>query len=137
MRNKWEEKVEFVECSIPGDGIRKKIIMFNGGNGDLYLTVCPETHRGGTTIRLERSGGAISQNPRLVGALTLAYDAMAGNTDRLEKEITILKEIVTECGDLAYECKCGFKLARVKDINLSDRDINYCPKCGKKIENRK
>jgi hypothetical protein len=83
MRKKWLDKVEFIEKSIPEDGIRKKIVMFNGGNGDLYLTVCPETHNGGITIRIERSGGAITSNPRLVHTLGLAYDAIAGNEDTL------------------------------------------------------
>lgn len=71
MRKKWEAKVEFIECSVPDFGGRKKIIMFNGENGDLYLTVCPENHNGGQTIRLERSGGAITKNPRMVHALSL------------------------------------------------------------------
>ena len=136
MREKWEEKVEFIECSIPGDGVRKKIIMFNGGNGDLYLTVCPETHRGGTTIRIERSGGAISQNPRLVGALTMAYDAIAGNKIEIEnKEVTFNKMI--EDGKYFLKCTCGFKLLFQEEYSLSEMNINFCSSCGKKIKNAK
>jgi DNA-directed RNA polymerase subunit RPC12/RpoP len=132
MREKWEEKVEFIEHSIPGDGIRKKIVMFNGGNGDLYLTVCPEHHNGGTTIRLERSGGAISSNPRLVGAMTMAYDAIAGNTDILEKKIIQLKSI-QEGEHNILECSCGYKILNNPELTLSERNINFCPKCGNKV----
>jgi DNA-directed RNA polymerase subunit RPC12/RpoP len=134
MRQKWEEKVEFVECSIPGDGVRKKIIMFNGGNGDLYLTVCPENHRGGTTIRIERSGGAISKNPRLVGALTMAYDAIAGNESRLEVKEVTMKEVIIDEKHL-LECTCGYQLLMHEEFSLSERNINFCPSCGKKIIN--
>jgi len=131
MRKKWKEKVEFIECSMPGDGTRKKIIMFNGENGDLYLTVCPETHRGGVTIRLERSGGAITQNPKMMTALSNAYDAIAGN-ELNDTKTTTFSPLEIE-GKILLKCKCGYKIPANEEYSLSERDINYCPKCGKKI----
>ena len=131
MRKKWLEKVEFIECSIPGDGIRKKIIMFNGENGDLYLTVCPETHRGGITIRLERSGGAITQNPKMLTALSNAYDAIAGN--ELNDSTTTFFLPLEISGKQILQCKCGYEVPVRDGYSLSERDINYCPKCGKRI----
>lgn len=43
--------------------------MRNVNNGDLYLSLCPNDKNFGTTIRIERSGGASTRNPRLVQAL--------------------------------------------------------------------
>ena len=80
MREKWEEKVEFVATQVNDmDAERNKLVMFNAPNGDLYISICPESHRGGISMRFERSGGASIKNPRLVKALTEVYDAIAGN----------------------------------------------------------
>jgi len=133
MRKKWKEKVEFIERSVPDVGGRKKIVMFNGENGDLYLSVCPENHRMGQTIRIERSGGASTVNPRLVQALTLAYDALANNPDLLEAKNTTFSEIEDE-GIIFLSCtSCHFKVKKLEDRTLEDLEVNFCPKCGKKI----
>lgn len=71
------EAVEFVEISGSQFGEKKKIKLFQGGNGDFYLTVCPHNHNGGDTVRIETSGGASTRNPRLVQAINLLYLAMA------------------------------------------------------------
>ena len=79
-RNKWEDIVSYTEVSKPDFGEKKKISMFNGGNGDLYLAI-HEENKGfaGKAIRIERSGGASTRNPEMVRALTILYDAIAGN----------------------------------------------------------
>lgn len=67
--------------------------MRNVNNGDLYLSLCPNDKNFGTTIRIERSGGASTRNPRLVQALTAAYDAIAGNEDFYFNGIDIDEEV--------------------------------------------
>jgi len=62
-RAKWEERVEYIEVTADDSTEKCKIIVSNGGNGDLYVTVCPKDHRGGHTVRIERSGGASTKNP--------------------------------------------------------------------------
>jgi len=82
IRKKFEERVEFVASETRDvDNEPNKLIMWNAGNGDLYMTICPESHRGGISMRFERSGGASTKNPKLLRALTDAYDAIAGNFD--------------------------------------------------------
>ena len=51
----YREAVEYIEVSKPDIGEKKKIKLFQGGNGDFYLTVCQHNHNGGDTIRLETS----------------------------------------------------------------------------------
>lgn len=84
------EKVEFIEASKPDFGERKKIQLFQGGNGDFYLTVCPHNHNGGDTIRIETSGGASTRNPRLVQAVNLLYLAMNEEDEKFD-EIVVSK----------------------------------------------
>lgn len=71
------EIVTFTEVSKPDAGEKKKIKIFQGGNGDYYLSVCPCNHNGGDTIRIETSGGASTRNPRLLKAISLLYLAVA------------------------------------------------------------
>ena len=79
-RKLWEERVSFVASQVNDlEEERNKLIMWNAPNGDLYLSICPESHNGGIHMRIERSGGAATRNPKLVKALTDAYDAIAGN----------------------------------------------------------
>jgi len=78
------EPVEFIEVSQPQLGEKKKIKLFQGGNGDFYLTVCPHNHNGGDTIRIETSGGASTRNPRLVQAINLLYLAMAEDNEAFD-----------------------------------------------------
>ncbi len=92
-RIKWLEKVEYVSEEVNSLGVRPKIVMRNANNGDLYLSVCPNDRNFGTTIRIERSGGASTRNPRLVQALTAAYDAIAGNEDFYFNGIDIDEEV--------------------------------------------
>lgn len=91
------EPVEFIEASKPQFGEKKKIKLFQGGNGDFYLTVCPHNHNGGDTIRIETSGGASTRNPRLVQAINLLYLAMAEDNEAFD---SILKSKIKE-----PECK--------------------------------
>lgn len=111
MRNKWLEKVEYV-CQETNDltGEKHKIVMFNAQNGDLYLSTCPESHKFGVTVRIERSGGASTRNPRLVQALTATYDAIAGNEDIYFNGIDVSEEIKEEleqlsCNGVGYDYK--------------------------------
>jgi hypothetical protein len=102
VRKKWLEKVEFISGEINSMGIKPKLVMHNGGNGDLYLSVCPHNHRFGTTIRIERSGGAATRNPRLVKALTAAYDAIADNDDIYFNGIDVSDEVKDDLKQLEY-----------------------------------
>ena len=53
--------------------------MWNGRNGDLYIGICPISYRSTYThyLRIERSGGAISRNPKVVSLLTELYKELA------------------------------------------------------------
>ena len=113
-RKKWLEKVEFISGETNDFGIKHKIVMFNGGNGDLYLSVCPHNHNFGPTIRIERSGGAITRNPRLVQALTAAYDAIAENDDIYFNGIDVTDEVKDElkqlqCNNIGYNYNSTIK----------------------------
>jgi len=80
IRKKFEERVEFVASETRDvDNEPNKLVMWNGGNGDLYMTICPQSHGGGISMRFERSGGCSTSNPKLLSALTDAYYAIAGN----------------------------------------------------------
>jgi len=80
VRHKFYERVEYVASEIRDiDTERNKLIMWNARNGDLYMSICPESHRGGISMRFERSGGCNTRNPELLEALMDAYDAIAGN----------------------------------------------------------
>ncbi len=76
--------VEYIEVSKPDFGDKQKIKLFQDGNGDFYLTVCPYNHRGGNTIRLETSGGAITRNPRMIQAINLLYLAINGDNENFD-----------------------------------------------------
>lgn len=104
MREKWLETVEYV-CQETHSVTREKhkIVMFNGGNGDLYISTCPESHRFGTTVRIERSGGAATRNPRLVQALTATYDAIAGNEDVYFNGIEVGEEVKEDLAQLSCD----------------------------------
>jgi hypothetical protein len=79
------EPVEYIEVSKPDIGEKKKIKLFQGGNGDFYLTVCPYNHNGGETIRLETSGGTSTTNPRLLNATNLMYLALKDTKESKEE----------------------------------------------------
>lgn len=104
MRKKWLEKVEYI-CQETNDitGEKHKIVMQNGQNGDLYISTCPESHKFGTTVRIERSGGASTRNPRLVQSLTATYDAIAENEDIYFNGIDLSKGIKEELEQLACD----------------------------------
>ncbi len=104
MRDKWLEKVEYVcQETNESSGEKHKIVMFNGGNGDLYISTCPESHRFGTFVRIERSGGASTRNPRLVQALTATYDAIAGNEDIYFNGIEVGDEVKEDLAQLSCD----------------------------------
>jgi len=111
MREKWLEKVEYVSQETNDiTGEKHKIVVSNGQNGDLYISTCPESHNLGVTVRIERSGGASTRNPRLVQALTATYDAIAGNEDIYFNGIDASEEIKEEleqlsCDGVGYDYK--------------------------------
>jgi hypothetical protein len=86
------EPVEYIEVSEPNFGTKKKIKIFQGGNGDFYLTVCPCNHNGGDTIRIETSGGALTRNPRMVQAINLLYLAIAGENENFDDIMNTFKK---------------------------------------------
>ena len=111
-RAKWEERVEYIEVTADDSTEKCKIIVSNGGNGDLYVTVCPKDHRGGHTVRIERSGGASTKNPRLVEALTIAYDAIAENEEQYDIKTKGLNTCTFTVEDL---------IEQIQDINILAR----------------
>ena len=84
MRKLWHEHVEFVESTQDSSKQQNKIVMHNDTTGDIYLSVCDATHNGGATVRIERSGGAFTRNPRLVQAPSIMYDAIAENEEQYD-----------------------------------------------------
>ena len=97
IRDKFEERVEYVACETRDmDTEPNKLLMWNAPNGDLYMSICPESHRMGISMRFERSGGCSTKNPRLLTALMDAYNAIAGNfegennkTETMRREIDL------------------------------------------------
>lgn len=57
---------------------RHELVVFQGGNGDWYVSVLPEGDRIGPCVRLCTSGGASHAAPGLTHAAHLMYDAIAG-----------------------------------------------------------
>lgn len=82
MRDKWLERVEYIAAETRNiDEEPNKLIMWNAPNQDLYISICPASHRMGISMRFERSGGCSTRNPRLLKHLTECYDAIAANED--------------------------------------------------------
>jgi len=78
-------------------------------------------HNRGHTVRLERSGGAISKNLRLVQAMTHAYDAIARNEDNMNhKKVTW--NVTYEKNKDIYSCECGYELPI--DNSIEDKTEN-------------
>ncbi|CAA6807045.1 MAG: Unknown protein [uncultured Sulfurovum sp.] len=98
MRDKWLERVEHVASETQnGHDEPMKLIMWNGRNQDLYISLCPASHNGGPSMRFERSGGCNTKNPRLMKHLTECYDAIADNED------TTPQKKLEECYDAMEE----------------------------------
>jgi len=79
-KRKWLEKVQWCATETNEANTEpNKIVIWNGGNGDLYIGICPISHRSTYThyLRIERSGGAISRNPKVVVLLTELYRELA------------------------------------------------------------
>lgn len=138
MRKKWEEAVSYTATQINDcDTERNKLIVRNGGNGDLYLTICPESHRGSRSMmRFERSGGTSTKNPRLMRALTEVYDAIAGNEQVVYPKDPGEEVCVWRSSDTheAWSSDCGVSFAFKEAFYPEERGFNFCQKCGKKIE---
>ena len=115
MRKKWNEKVEFIECSA--DKEQNKIVMFNDTTGDIYLSVCPKEHNSGKTVRIERSGGAITKNPRMVVALGLLYDSIAGNYEEFDNKV--INNTVSPPSFI----EIFSNISLILENNLNDKDI--------------
>ena len=79
-RSRWLEKVEF--SAVETNEANKepnKLVLWNGGNGDIYIGICPKSKRSTYThyLRVERSGGASTTNPNVVRILTELYRELA------------------------------------------------------------
>ena len=100
MREKWLERVEYIASETRDmDSEPNKLIMWNAPNQDLYISICPASHKMGISMRFERSGGCSTKNPRLMGHLTECYDAIAGNEDtspqqELEECYAVMRELI-------------------------------------------
>lgn len=85
---KWLEQVEFAAGETNEANIEpNKIVMRNSPNGDLYIGICPVSHKSSYThyLRIERSGGASTRNPKVVALLTELYHVLAEQDDDKEK----------------------------------------------------
>ena len=70
----------------------------------------------------------------MVHALSLTYDAIAGNSDTLETDTTTLSCVTIDSVSF-LKCSCEYKISINAELTLYGRDILFCPKCGKKIIN--
>ena len=134
---KWLERVSYTAVERNEANTEpNKLIMYNGGNGDLYIGICPASHRNTYTnyLRIERSGGASTRNPRMVKALTEVYHALAENDCSVFPEETYDQFCVWEEGDeniWTSECDVSVRLSEFQDP--IEKGMKYCYNCGKKV----
>jgi hypothetical protein len=76
-QNEWGEPVHYLTDDRDSRE-RHELVIMQAGNGDWYVSVLPEKHRIGPTVRLCTSGGASSRVPGLVAAIASAYRALRG-----------------------------------------------------------
>ncbi len=79
-KRKWLERVSFAAGETnEANKEPNKLVLWNGGNGDLYIGICPISHKSTYThyLRIERSGGASTRNPKVVSLLTDLYRELA------------------------------------------------------------
>jgi hypothetical protein len=53
-----------------------ELSIFQGGNGDWYISILPEGHRIGPCVRISTSGGASARVPGLTAAIAEVYQAL-------------------------------------------------------------
>ncbi|MCL4432163.1 MAG: hypothetical protein M1300_07575 [Epsilonproteobacteria bacterium] len=132
MREKWSETVTYPsdddKDSINDD--KHELYAFNAGNGDLYFGVRKQGAQIGMMVRICRDGGASFKNPRLMGALTEAYDAMAGNEDGPDREKCVWKQSMID--ENVWETSC-YEHHQFMDGGPKDNNHKFCPYCGKEI----
>ena len=133
---KWLERVSYTACETNEANTEpNKLVMYNGGNGDLYIGVCPESHKNiyNNYLRIERSGGASTRNPRLVKALTEVYHALADNDCSVYPEETFDQYCIWEEGeDNIWSSECGISIKLGESQDPISKGMNYCYNCGKK-----
>jgi hypothetical protein len=71
-----------------------QLSISQGGNDDWYVSVLPEGHRIGPTVRLRTSGGASTICPGLTVAIADAYRAMGGESTGIDTEAETLRSIM-------------------------------------------
>lgn len=131
MREKWSETVTY-QSDDDKDNIsdhKHELYAYNAGNGDLYFGVRRQGAQMGMKVRICRHGGASFKNPRLMAALTEAYDAMAGNQESDETcrwRSTLMGE------DNAYDTGC-MNTHQFFEGTPRDNHFKFCPYCGKSI----
>lgn len=134
---KWLERVEFESSeTIEANSEPNKLILWNSGNGDLYIGIAPKSHRSCYThyLRIERSGGASTRNPRLVKALTEAYHAIAENDTScypVESRIYCTWSHNSELTEWSGDC--GVELLFKGAFSPEDNGFKFCHSCGKRI----
>lgn len=80
---------------LPEDEQRALVIFF-GGNGDLYVQIAPKHGRTMEGVRICTSGGASTQCPGLGVALAEAYRAMKAAQNGERQHVTSLSDLEDE-----------------------------------------
>lgn len=131
MRAKWTETVIYPsdddKDNISDD--KHELYAYNAGNGDLYFGVRKQGAQMGMKVRICRDGGASFKNPRLMAALTEAYDAMAGNEDSDETCTWISSHMEDEN---VYDTGC-MNTHQFFEGAPEENHFKYCPYCGKSL----
>ena len=76
----WGDPLSYLTDDLDTED-RHKLVIQQGGNGDWYVSVLPENHRLGPTVRISTSGGAQFKVPGLGIAISRAYRALNGEKD--------------------------------------------------------
>jgi hypothetical protein len=132
MRKKWSEVVTYPSDDDKDNIMEDKheLYAYNAGNGDLYFGVRKQGAKLGMKVRICHDGGASFKNPRLMGALTEAYDAMAGNEEDTDREKCNWRLFSSD--EHIYDTRCGGSHQLIEG-NVHDNGYKFCPYCGKEI----
>ena len=72
---------------------QNELVIWRGGNGDLYVAVVPEGQKAfGKSVRICTSGGAASAAPGLGIAIAQAFEALVKAGDAPHKGIRVIRD---------------------------------------------
>lgn len=114
----WGERLRFLTDDRDHEE-RFELNIFPGGNGDWYVSVLPEGHRLGPTVRVSTSGGAARSVPGLGIAISRAYRAMLG-----EKMDDVFEPILANNHHHFEWCQPGDKHSQQWVLIFDDADMS-------------